>query len=158
MNRALGFVLKFFAIFLVLEAGLFSFGAAPLEEWIAGFEAQALGLESAGNVVIAGGNEFTINESCTGLVSGIILASIVFALRRPALREKLKIFTAGFVFLFPLNLLRVYFVLLSAQWRGAETAEFVHIASWFMGAGFVLLFWYFLTKRFAGVKEFNELI
>lgn len=158
VGKTLRFVLKFFLLFGVMETALFMADISFLEGAITSFEAAVLGLPYAGNMVLVNGQAFRINESCTGLASGIMLASIVFALRKPGIREKAGIFIAGFAALFCLNLARVCLVLLSAELYGAGFAEMLHVASWFAAAGLVLLLWHALTKRIAGISEFRQLL
>ncbi|MFH1224708.1 MAG: exosortase/archaeosortase family protein [Candidatus Diapherotrites archaeon] len=151
-------MVKFLLIFAVLETLLVFSDLSILNNSLAGFEAGLLGLRHSGNIIFAGGGELRISESCTGLASVVVLASIVFALRKPEPAKKIKIFLAGFAVLFPLNLLRLYLVVLAAVIWGAGAAEAVHVASWFAVAGIVLALWHFLTVKIAGTKELRELL
>lgn len=158
VNQTVFFVVKFLLIFAVLETILVFSDLSLLNNSLAGFEAGLLGLQHSGNIIFAGGEELRISESCTGLASVIVLASIVFALRKPEMGKKLKIFFAGFVVLFLLNLLRLYLVLLAAVMWGASAAETVHVTSWFAVAVIVLALWHFLTVKIAGTKDLRELL
>jgi len=158
MKKNIVFVVKFFTIFFILHTLLYFAPIEGLLEWIAGFEAGLLGLVSAENIIFVGEHSFEISESCTGLVSGIILAGVVFALRKPGLKKKIELFVIGFAVLFAANLLRVYIVIAAAVLWGAHWADLLHTISWFSTAGLVLLLWYYLTKKFAGINNFFELL
>lgn len=157
-KKAAVFLIKFFLIYAVLQALLFVFPIMPLLEFIAGTEASWLGLQSQGNIVMANSHGFEIAENCSGLVSVSVLAAIVFSLSRPELHRKILLFAAGALFLFPLNLLRVYFVLLAAVKIGPGIAEALHVATWFVTSAAIIAVWYFLTKRISKAKDFSELL
>ncbi|MCX6801604.1 MAG: exosortase/archaeosortase family protein [Candidatus Diapherotrites archaeon] len=152
------FLAKFFVIFSVLYCILWFAEIQPLNEWIAGIESWALSIERNGSTLAAGDSNFTITNYCTGLVSASILAAIVFSLRKPPLEQKIRIFMLGAAALFFINLGRVYFVLLAGIAFGGNTAETLHTISWFVMSGFIILLWYYLTKRLAKIKEFSELL
>lgn len=152
------FLLKFFAIFGVLYALLFFAPIKPLEYFLTGVEAKALNLPFDGNKIFVKNGLFEIGESCTGLVSGIILAAIVFSLRKPGFKTKFLLFFAGFSVLFLSNFLRLYIVLWFGSAYGIELAELVHVFTWFATSALIILLWYFLTKKMAKVEKFNELV
>lgn len=158
MNKNLLFLLKFFAIFALLQGIILIAPLNSLNEWIAGIEASALSLERQGNAILAGNTNFLITNSCTGLVSGSIFAAIVFALKKPAFKQKTLVFLAGAILLFLINLARVYFVVLAGIGFGAEFAGIMHIVSWFLMSGFIIALWYYLTKKWIGIKDFSELL
>lgn len=158
MKREIGFLAKFFLIYFILQALIQFSPLQPLEEFIAGIEANALALQSSGNVLATPNGAFVINASCTGLVSISVLAAIVFSLKRPALKTKLLLFISGAVALFLLNLARVYAVLLIAIGNSIEAAEFAHVASWFSTALLILIIWVLGVKKIARIKNFAELI
>ena len=157
ISKAAGFLAKFFAIFLLLQALVLIAPLEPIETAIAGFEAGVLGLQNTGNLIVTGNGNFEIAASCTGLVSAAVLAAVVFSLRKPGMRKKLAVFGAGTLLLLGFNLVRVYFVLWSARF-GIGTAELLHIASWYATSAVVIGAWFYLTKKIAGVKNFYELL
>ena len=126
-----------------------------LQEFIASTQAGILGLESLGNLVLVNGNSFQIVSSCTGLVSGSVLAAIIFSLRKPRLKLKAIIFAAGFGGLLVLNYFRVLMVLWSAREFGVDIAGAVHVVSWFATVAFVLFLWYHITKQVTGARDFS---
>ena len=151
------FLIKFFAIYLVVQYLILIAPLAFLQEAIASFESSLLGLQSVGSQVYANG-VFVISASCTGLVSASILAAVVFSLKKPELKKKVAVFVAGAIALLLLNLARVYFVLVVALNWGVEAAETAHTVSWFSTAALILIVWYFATKRIANAKNFADLI
>ena len=150
--------MKFFLIYFLLQAAIQLSPLQPLQEFIAGIEAGALGLESQGSNIYTSSGLFVITASCTGLVSASVLAAIIFALKKPRLKTKVALFVGGTIALFLLNLARVYLVLLVAIRFGAETAGIAHTVSWFSTAAFILALWYLGVKRIAGIKDFAGLM
>ncbi len=157
-RKALFFLLKFFAIYAVLQLLILNAPIESLKEWIAFIEAQGLGLESVGNRVLFQGHGFEIVANCTGLMGISVLAAIVFALRKPDLKRKAVLFAFGAMVLFPLNLVRVYFVIWAALSFGIQFSEAIHVLTWFLSAGLILGLWYYLTKKVASVKDFSSLL
>lgn len=157
-KKALVFLVKFFVVYAVLQLLIVSLPLGFLENGIALLEANALGLQAQGNAIFFGSYEFQIVPNCTGLVGISVLASIIFALRRPELKKKVLLLAFGAAVLFPLNLLRLYLVLLAAISFGPEMAGGLHIASWFAVSAAIILLWYWLTKRLAGARDFASLL
>jgi len=157
-KKALVFLVKFFAIYSVLQYLIIAMPLAWLKQWIAGFEAGMLGLEAVGNAILLQGHRFEIVANCTGLMGISVLAAIIFSLRRPGLKAKAVVFAFGALILFPLNLFRVYLVLLAATVWGAGVAETLHVFTWFTTSALILGLWYYITKKAAGKKEFSKML
>ena len=149
---------RFLVLYVVLQAALLVAPLQPLKNALAGFVGNVLGVPYAGPYLFAGNTVFEITNSCTGLVSGIILASVVFAFRKPNLKAKTKLFLAGFFVLFPLNVVRVTGIVWTAMKTNPAWAEALHVITWFLVSGLILALWYYLSVRFAGVKNLNELL
>ncbi len=158
MKARMLFLLKFFAIFLALQSVIVAAPLSSLNSWIAGFEASALNLESKGNAVFAGNASYIITNSCTGLISGSILAAVVFSLKKPDPKKKTAVFAFGAFVLFAVNLLRVYIVILGGTLYGFGFAEALHVASWFAMSALIVALWYYLTKNWAEIRDFSELM
>ncbi len=152
------FLAKFFLVFLVLQALLLAANLNFMERAIASVEAQALGVQSNGNIVFIGNNSYSIDANCTGLLSGAIIAAIVFSFRKPEIKQKIAIALSAGMLLFLLNIPRVFVVLWTAKYFGAQAAETVHVTTWFSTAAFILLFWYFLTKKITKTRDFSKLL
>ncbi|MFH1545537.1 MAG: exosortase/archaeosortase family protein [archaeon] len=145
-------------IFALLHLIVWSVDLSFLENSIASFEAGLTGLESNGNIIAINAQKIEINPSCTGLISISILAAVIFSLRKPELKKKIIIFAAGGISLLLLNLLRVYFVIVVGKTYGIAAGEIAHELSWLSTAIFIIVLWYYLTKRITGTKSFNELV
>jgi len=158
MNKNVLFLAKFFVIFALLQTSVSILPLQPLNEWIAGVEAALTGLENEGNEIPFNSTNFVITNSCTGLVSGSILAAIVFALKKPELKKKIELFAIGAVTLFVVNLFRVYLVILIGINFGAVTGDWAHTLSWFAMSALIIALWFYLTKKRAGIKDFSELL
>ncbi len=162
-KKAILFLIKFFVIYAVLQFLILALPLEFVENGIAGIEAAAIGARAEGNIIELEGNEavghsFQIVPNCTGLVGISVLAAIIFALRKPELKKKLALLCIGALILFPLNLLRVYFVLWVSIEFNPGIGETLHMTTWFIAAGAILVIWYYLTKRIAKVKNFAELL
>lgn len=157
-KKNLLFVLKFFVIFLTTSTLISFANLQTLTSGIAFLEAKMLSLPYYDNLVKIDGEIFEINNHCIGLLSIAILASVVFALRKPELKKKVKIFLIGAIALFPINIIRVAFVLLIGKNFGAEFAEIMHTISWFVMTGIIMLLWYYSTAKEIGKKGFKEII
>lgn len=156
-QKALKFTIKFFLIFAVLYALLFIIDFSPLENSIASLEAKALSLHAVENRVQINSELFAVTESCIGLFSGIVLFAIIFACRKPSAKTKIAIAFFGAALLFVINLFRLYFVLAIGKSYGLQAAETTHVISWLATSAFILIIWYYLTKKIVK-KEFQELI
>ena len=161
-KKAILFLIKFFVIYAVLQFLILALPIGFIENGIAGIEASAIGARAEGNIIefdnTTTTNSFQIVPNCTGLVGISVLAAIIFALRKPKLKKKLALLCIGALILFPLNLLRVYFVILVSIIYNPEIGELLHMTTWFISAGAILVIWYYLTKRIAKVKNFAELL
>ena len=129
-----------------------------LQNSIAWLEAEALGLSSGGNKIFFNDSIFLIVPSCTGLVSSIVLGSIIFSLKKPELTKKIGIFLLGSIALILLNLVRVYFVLLAGINFGFQITELAHVISWFFVAAFIIFLWYYLTKKICKIESFDKFL
>ena len=157
-HKATLFLIKFFLIYAILQTIILMAPLEPLQNSIAEFEAGLLGLEAEGNTIPVNSNRFEIVANCTGLMSISVLAAIIFSLRKPELKKKIMLFAAGAIILFPLNLLRVYLVIVTATTINPELAEILHTITWFTTSAIILAMWYYLTKRIAKVKDFPTLL
>jgi len=154
-KKELIFFAKFFGIFLGLEYLIITLDFSPFQEFIATSQAAILGITSVGNLIFVKNGAFQIVPSCIGLVSGSVLAAAVFSLKKPELKQKILVFLSGFVLLIILNYFRVLLVIWTGNEFGLEIAEYVHVATWFTTAIFVLGLWYYFTKKITGVKNFS---
>ncbi len=157
-KKAVVFLVKFFVIYAVLQTIILIAPIEPLQNSIASLQASWLGLEVTGNTIDFGAHQFEIVPNCTGLVGISVLAAIIFSLRKPKMKKKLSLMGIGAVILFPLNLLRVYLVILTAVSFNPAAAEILHITTWFVTSAAILIIWYYLTKKVAKVKEFGKLL
>jgi exosortase/archaeosortase family protein len=158
MKKEIIFLAKFFFIFAVLQTAILALDMSLLSETIAKTEAIALGLESYGKLITVNNELYSIDANCTGVLSMAIVASIVFSLSKPRLKEKTRIFLSTSLVLFLLNLLRILLVLWTAKTFGPGPTGTVHIIAWFSTAAFILGLWYYSTKKIAKVEDFSELL
>ncbi len=158
-KKAILFLIKFFVIYAVLQFLILALPLEFVENSIAEIEAGAIGAVANGNVIEWNdSHSFQIVPNCTGLVGISVFASIIFALCKPEIKKKIALLAIGALILFPLNLLRVYFVLWVSISFSPDIGETLHMATWFLAAGAILVIWYYLTKRIAKVKNFAELL
>jgi len=155
VKKKIIFLSKFFGIFFVLEYIIMTCDFSFLQEFIAQTIALILNLESNGSIIFTQKGNFEIVSSCTGLVSGSVLASIVFSLKKPELNKKIELFLTGFVILLILNYFRVLLVVEAGAMFGTMIAEALHVISWFSTAIIVLFLWYKGTKKVTKVQDFE---
>ncbi len=115
-------------------------------------------MPSSENLVFVKDGVFEITPSCTGLVSTSILAAIVYSLKKSGLKRKTLIFLAGASMLIFLNYFRVLAVLWTGKEFGTNAAGITHVVSWFSTTIFVLVLWYYFTKKITGAKNFSDFI
>ena len=90
-KKAAVFLIKFFAIYAVLQTAILAAPLAALEAWIAAVEAGALQLPAQGNRILFNSHQFEIVANCTGLMSSAVLAAIVFSLKKPGVGKKIAL-------------------------------------------------------------------
>jgi exosortase/archaeosortase family protein len=149
------FLIKFFIIYFVLSTIISLLDLSFFTNYLAMLTASILGLEFIGNIVFVDGSRFIITNYCTGLMSGAILASIIFALKRPEIKQKLLLFLFGFCLLLVINVPRLLLVLASA--KAGFDAELIHTITWFVMSVIILVVWYFGTKSITG-NDFKHLL
>jgi exosortase/archaeosortase family protein len=149
------FIIKFFGIFIVLNLLIELSDLSFLTSFIANVSASFLGMQYLNNIII-GKTFFIITNSCTGLVSTSILASIIFALTKPELKKKIVLFLVGAIVLLIVNIPRIILVLYVSK-LGFDTG-LVHELTWFLMSAIVLIIWYYGTKRIEKINQFNELL
>ncbi len=153
------FLIKFFAIFAILHLIIWTMNLGFLENGLAELTGKTNGLSVEGNrVYLNEGEFFVINPSCTGLVSVSIIAAIVFSLRKPKIEKKVLIFLFSAIIMFFLNILRLYGVMFFGKNFGLSAGELFHEVSWISTAAFILILWYYFTKKITKTNKFNELI
>ncbi len=157
-KKTLLFLIKFTLIFSVLHFLVWTIPTTFIQKWIALIQANAFNLPVEGNLMFIETQKILINPSCTGLVSISIIAAIIFSLSKPEIKQKIKIFLAASAIMFVLNLIRIYFVLWVGINYGVHLISIVHEISWMATALFIVMLWYYFTKKIAKVEEFNELL
>ncbi|HLC78963.1 MAG TPA: exosortase/archaeosortase family protein [archaeon] len=154
-EREAAFFVKFFLIFFAAEFLIFALDFSLLENFIAKTIGDFFSLSNSSNMIFVGGSIFEITASCTGLVSSSVLGAIIFSLKKPRIREKIGIFFAGVVLLLVLNYFRVIGVIFFAKEFGVQAGEITHTLSWFATSVFIIVLWYYFTKKFTGAKNFS---
>ena len=157
-KKEIVFIAKFFIIFLALQFLILTLPIMPLKVFIAETAAGSLGMQAVGDSILLDSHAFVITENCTGLLSGAILAALIFSVKKPGIRKKVFMAVAGAVGLFLLNFPRIFFVLWAARNFGVENAELFHEITWFSTAVFVFAIWFFEAKKIAQIKNFAEMI
>ena len=155
MDNKIVFLAKFFALFFVLQLLILIADLSILQNAISSGISDMAGLEYYGKFVMVKDGAFEITPSCTGLVSAAILASIIFSLRKPGMKNKFLLFFAGAIMLFAVNYFRVLFVVIAGKEFGIEAAEMLHIISWFVMSAGIIIVWYWFTKKFAKIESFD---
>lgn len=150
------FLAKFFVVYFFLSTIINIIDLSFFTNFLAFLSGSYSGLSFFQNKIFLDNFVFVITNSCTGLVSASILASIVFALKKPALFEKIKLFVFGFLLLLVINFFRILGIIFLAK-LGIDP-NLTHVVSWFVMSFFILLIWYYTTKAVVKLKSFNELL
>jgi exosortase/archaeosortase family protein len=156
-NKLLVFLIKFFTIFFVLSFIIEKLDLTFFLNIITSISANCLGLEFLGNKIFIERAVFIVTNSCTGLVSASILAAVIFALKKPKMHQKLKLFVFGTLLLVVINIPRIILILFVAS-IGVMDPDLIHTITWFLMSFMILGVWYFGTKYVSKIKEFNELL
>jgi|SRR3989344_2867190 len=151
------FLFKFFLIFFSLQFLAVLLDFSFLENTLASWEGNWAQIPVFENRLLVFGTFFVVNAQCTGIVSSIILAAVIFSFNKPGLGKKTVWWLVGTMALFALNLVRLFLVLWVAKTHGLYWAEIAHQVSWFSTAVFILLIWLSLAPKMAGVKNLQEL-
>jgi exosortase/archaeosortase family protein len=150
------FLLKFFGIFLVLEALITLIDLTRLTNFITTIVANFFNLPYLNNIIFVNSSTFVVTNSCTGLVSLAILAAITLPLKRMQLKKKVLVLGIGAFFLLTINIPRIGVVIYSGL-IGFD-AELVHELTWFLMSAIILLVWFFGIKYIQKEKDFSNLI
>lgn len=150
------FLLKFFGIFLVLEALITLIDLTLLTNFITALVANFFHLTYYNNTIFINSSEFTVTNSCTGLVSLAILTAITFPLKQMKLKKRVLIVLIGALFLLTLNIPRIGLVIYSSML--GFNAEVVHEFTWFLMSAIILIIWFYGIKFIQKENDFSKLI
>jgi len=151
IQRNLKFLLKFLGVFFVLYLIVNLFSIEFLQDSIALYLANFLHAAYSSHYVFINDHVFEIAPDCTGVISTIMLASILIALKKPTVKQKLLLLLLGILLIFPLNFLRLVFVLGVAK-IAFELSNIAHAVSWFLMGFFVVSLWFFIIERVYKIK------
>jgi exosortase/archaeosortase family protein len=149
------FLIKFFIIFFILSTLVGFVDLSFFTNYLTFLVGKMAGAVFVGNVIFVEEASFVVSNYCTGLMSASILAAIIFALKKPELREKIILFLFGLCLLLVINVPRLLLVVVAAQ--SGFDAELVHSITWFIMSALILAIWYYGTKTLAK-KEFSGLL
>lgn len=155
-SKLLFFTIKFLVIFAVLNVLIWFADLSQLNLFLAKESGQLVGAQVKETSLTFGAGNFVVTNSCTGLVSISILASIIFAFQRPKLKKRLALFIIGAGVLFLINIPRIALVVYSSS-LGLD-AEAVHELTWFLMSAIILIVWFFGMRTIAKEKDFVQLI
>ncbi len=157
-KKEIKFITKFFILFLIGTTFLYFANIEFFNNELASFIGTNSGLKFKNNSLFSQNTKFIITNECNGFFSVIILGSIIYSLKKPNFKKKTTLFLAGSLFIIPLNIIRLYFVILGNEILGFQIANTLHVFSWFLTPIIVLMFWYFLTKKSLKLNEFSQLL
>ncbi len=138
-----GDYLRFVVAFLILYAVLrFTLGYI-LQSPTAFLVGILAGCPASGSSIVCGYNEYEIVPECTGIVSIVLLLSLLYVL---PLNPKRKIRAAvfGSLFLYILNIFRVYALIALSQ--SIFAFDLLHVLFWFASPLIVILYIRWLMK------------
>jgi len=141
MNR--GDYLRFVVYFLLLYAVLrFTLGYL-LQHPTAAIVAAMVGCPVSENAIVCGYNEYEIVPECTGIVSIVLLISLLLVL--PLDRsKKIRAAIFGSLFLYILNLFRIYSLIRLSE--SLFAFDLLHMLFWFASPVIVIIYIRWLMK------------
>jgi exosortase/archaeosortase family protein len=154
-KKLLIFLSKFFMIFFVLEIILLNLKIDFYNSFLAFVTSAYLGFLNEGNKIFLYGAVFVVDNSCTGFVSIIMLASLIFSIKGN-LFKKTKFFIFGALVLLLINIFRIMLVLLGANI--GFNSNLIHTLTWFIMSGIVLGLWYYFITKILLIKNIKEII
>ena len=155
-QKLLLFLAKFFVIFFLLSQLVELIDLSFLTNFLAKVSASFLGLDFLANQIFIDGAVFIVTNSCTGLISASILGAIIFALKKPSMFNKFKLFLFGTLLLLVVNVFRIIFILYFAK-IGLD-ANLIHELTWYLMSGIIILIWYYCMEKVYEIKNFNLLV
>lgn len=150
------FLVKFFSIFIVLEALINLIDISIFTNLITSIIANFFNLPYINSIIFVNSTSFLVTNSCTGLVSLAILCAITLPLKRMEMKKRVLIVAIGALFLLILNIPRIGLVIYSGI-LGFD-AELVHEFTWFFMSAVILLIWYYGIKWIQKEDDFSKLI
>ncbi|MGI6589277.1 MAG: hypothetical protein ACOX1V_01275 [Candidatus Iainarchaeum sp.] len=150
------FLIKFFITFAILELIIITIDLSLLTNLIASIISDFLKISYSNNILFTDSTNFIVTNSCTGLVSAAILASITLPLKRVSLKKRIFITLGGGLLILIANIPRVGLVVASS-FLGLNT-NLVHELTWFLMSGLVVIIWYYGLKFIQKENDFSKFI
>ena len=155
-KKILIFLLKFFGVFIILEAIINLIDLSLLTNFITKIVANFFNLPYLNSTIFVNSSSFIVTNSCTGLVSLAILIAITLPLKRMQLKKRALVVAIGALLLLTLNIPRIGLVIYSGL-IGFD-ANLVHEVTWYLMSVIILLIWFFGIKFIQNEEDFSRLI
>ncbi len=150
------FLVKFFGIFIILEALITLIDLTLLTNFITIIVANLFNLPYLNSTIFVNSSSFIVTNSCTGLVSLAILTAITLPLKQMKLKNMVLVIAIGAILLLTLNIPRIALVIYAGI-LGFD-AELVHEFTWFVMSAIILLIWFYGVKLIQKEDDFSKLI
>lgn len=110
-----------------------------------------------GDILYVKNQPLVVTNMCIGLESTIILAAVIFSLKKPEFNKKVYNLAIAGMFLLAINLVRIITVVEIAK-IDFSLVDFVHMVSWLFTTAVIFAAWYVLSKKELEKHTLEELI
>jgi exosortase/archaeosortase family protein len=136
------FILRFTLLFAITYPLVIFFEIRPYEDLLAKIVSVLLSIftlnhEVFGNIIYVGETAFSVDPSCTGFVSVVLLLSMVLSVGIVNRKQQFRVFLLGSAFLLSWNVLRVFLLVIAGP-----LMDLAHFSLWMVSGLFIFVFWY----------------
>jgi exosortase/archaeosortase family protein len=140
------FLIRFFAVFFLVELTLAAAPPLAYQEWLAAALGNVFALPVNGTFLFVEGIRFEISAFCTGLSTWGLFAGLLAGFSHPKGWKKIVYGLAGWVIIFGFNFLRLALIVYVGKTYDATIVDTLHTLTWFGMSALVLSGWFFLLS------------
>ena len=140
------FLLRFFAVFMLVEVFLTIFPPIHYQQWLASAVANVLGLSSQGVFIYVNGIAFEISAFCTGLSTWGLWLGLLYGFSFPRGNAKIKYALLGLGGIVLVNFFRLMGIVYAGVNYSFFAVDTLHTLTWFVMSALVLGAWYFMLS------------
>lgn len=141
------FLIRFFAIFILVEIFLILFPPIHYQLWLAQTIGNVLHIPVNGIFLSVNEIRFEISAFCTGLTTWGLLLGLLYGFSFPRGWGKMKYALLGLAFILVVNFFRLLAIVYIGKVSSFIAVDTLHILTWFGMSALVLAIWYRLLSR-----------
>jgi exosortase/archaeosortase family protein len=136
------FLLRFSLLFALAYPLVVLIELRPYEDLVTRLVSALLSLTSfshdvSGNIIYVGETAFSVDPSCTGFVSVVLLLAMVLSVGIINKKQQVRVFLIGSLFLLSWNVLRVFLLVIAGPFM-----DIAHLTLWMISGLFISVIWY----------------